>query len=57
MFQTGLIFPPIAEILKVSINVAVKVAEYIFSNGLAGIKQPENIEQYIRDKIYRPVYN
>ena len=57
MFETGLIFPPIAEILKVSINVAVKISEFIFDNGLAGIPRPANIEKYIKDKVYNPVYN
>lgn len=57
MLTSGLIYPPISEIRNVSINVAVKIAEYIFDKGLAGIDRPESIEKYIKSKVYYPAYN
>ena len=57
MLRSGLIYPPISEILKVSFNVAVKTAEYIFDNHLAGTERPENIEEFIKSKVYYPAYN
>jgi malate dehydrogenase (oxaloacetate-decarboxylating)(NADP+) len=57
MRKSGLIYPPISEILNVSFNVAVKIAEYIFDNGLAGIKRPESIIEFMKSKVYYPAYN
>ena len=55
-FQMGLIYPPINSILEVSVKIAIRVAEEIFESGLAGIKKPANLEQYIRSKMYQPMY-
>jgi malate dehydrogenase (oxaloacetate-decarboxylating)(NADP+) len=54
--NSGLVFPPMKNILQVEANVAVKIAEYIFDNGLAGVRRPRNIESYIRQMMYRPEY-
>ena len=56
MLKSGLIYPPISGIHDVSINVAVKIAEYIFDNGFAGIPCPDNIEKFVKSKVYYPVY-
>jgi malate dehydrogenase (oxaloacetate-decarboxylating)(NADP+) len=56
MFETGLIFPQISDILKVSINVAVKVARYVFANGLARVPEPKDIDKFIKSKVYYPGY-
>jgi malate dehydrogenase (oxaloacetate-decarboxylating)(NADP+) len=55
-FESGLIYPRVDDILKVSVNVAVKVAEQIFNSGLAGVKRPEDIRVFIKSKIYEPGY-
>jgi len=55
-FQMGLIYPPINNILEVSVNIAIRVAEEIFESGMAGIQRPGNLEQFIRGKMYQPVY-
>ncbi len=57
MLKSGLIYPPISEIRKVSINVAIKIAEHIFNDGHAGIERPESIEEFIRSEVYYPAYN
>jgi malate dehydrogenase (oxaloacetate-decarboxylating)(NADP+) len=56
MLKSGLIYPPISEIRNVSINVAVKIAEYIFDSGLAGIDRPESVEEFIKSRVYYPDY-
>jgi malate dehydrogenase (oxaloacetate-decarboxylating)(NADP+) len=55
-FTKGLIYPPINNIREVSINVAVKIAEEIFRSGLAGVKRPKDIREFIKSKMYEPVY-
>lgn len=55
-FANGLIYPLIDNILEVSYNVAVKVAEEIFESGLAGIKKPKDIGAFIKSKMYEPKY-
>jgi malate dehydrogenase (oxaloacetate-decarboxylating)(NADP+) len=55
-FEKGLIYPSVNDILKVSINVAIKVANVIFETGLAGVEKPDNIEAFIKSKMYIPLY-
>jgi len=55
-FENGLIYPRITDILKVSLNVAVKVSEQIFNSGLAGIKRPKDIRAMIESRMYVPSY-
>jgi malate dehydrogenase (oxaloacetate-decarboxylating)(NADP+) len=55
-FKNGLIYPNVRDILKVSVKVAEKVAEYIFDNGLARVERPEDIGSFISSSMYEPVY-
>lgn len=55
-FEKGLIYPPIKNIREVSKNVAIKVAEEIFRSGLARVKKPKNLEKFIKNKMYEPLY-
>lgn len=55
-FECGLIYPRISDILKISTNVAVKVANYIFENGLANIEKPDDVRSFITGKMYKPDY-
>ncbi len=55
-FENGLIYPRVNDILKVSVNVAVKVAEQIFDSGLAGVERPKDIRAFIKSKMYIPEY-
>jgi malate dehydrogenase (oxaloacetate-decarboxylating)(NADP+) len=52
----GLIYPPQASILRTSLEVAVKVAEFIFDRGLAGVPRPPDLAAFIEAKVYRPEY-
>jgi malate dehydrogenase (oxaloacetate-decarboxylating)(NADP+) len=53
---TGLIYPPQSRILEASLHVAERVAEHIFTAGLARVPRPDDIGALIRDCAYRPVY-
>ena len=55
-FENGLIYPSVNDILKVSVNVAIKVAEVIFDNGLANIERPVDITAFVKSKMYVPLY-
>lgn len=55
-FDKGLIYPHVNTILKISINVAVKVAEEIFKSDLAGVEKPDDILSFIKSKMYEPKY-
>ena len=55
-FEMGLIYPQVKDILKVSLNVAVRVAEEIFASGLARIEKPEDIRAFIKSKMFVPMY-
>ncbi len=52
----GLIYPPQSRILEASTHVAIRLATFIFDEGLAGIARPDDIEALVRGKAYRPEY-
>jgi len=52
----GLIYPPTTHIFDASLHTAVKIAEHVFDNGLAGAERPADIEAHIRAMTYKPVY-
>jgi malate dehydrogenase (oxaloacetate-decarboxylating)(NADP+) len=54
--DTGLIYPHQSQIFEASIHVAVKVAERIFEDNLAGIPRPADLEAHVREWAYRPEY-
>ncbi len=55
-FARGLIYPLVDNILEVSFNVAIKIAEKIFEKGLAGVERPNDISAFIKSKMYEPKY-
>jgi len=60
--KSGMLFPPISEILNVSIKISAAVAQVIFDRGLAGkgIKRPDyddHIIKLIEQKVYHPFYS
>lgn len=55
-FEKGLIYPHVNTILKISVNVAIKVAEEIFKNDLAAVTRPKDLQSFIKSKMYEPVY-
>lgn len=55
-FAKGLIYPLIDNILEVSYNVAIRVAEKIFESGLAAVERPQDLPTFIKSKMYSPEY-
>jgi malate dehydrogenase (oxaloacetate-decarboxylating)(NADP+) len=54
--RSGLIYPPIGRIRESSINIAIETAKYIFDNGYAQVPRPDDIEEFVKEKIYFPEY-
>jgi malate dehydrogenase (oxaloacetate-decarboxylating)(NADP+) len=55
-FEKGLIYPLVNNILEVSVNVAIKVATFIFDSNLAGVERPDDIGSFIRSKMWKIQY-
>ncbi len=59
--QSGMLFPPESDILKVSLQISAAVAQVIFDQGLAGkdVQRPDyddHIIKLIEQKAYHPFY-
>ena len=52
----GMVLPPQNDILDISFNIGVRVAETAFAAGLAQVKQPEDLRSWISDMLYKPEY-
>jgi malate dehydrogenase (oxaloacetate-decarboxylating)(NADP+) len=52
----GLLFPPLTSIREVSLQIATAVAKVVFANGLSAIATPRDVEEFVRDHVYEPVY-
>lgn len=55
-FDEGLIYPPISEILEVSIHTAIKIAELVYERGLACAPHPKDLEAHVRSLVFNPEY-
>ena len=53
---TGLIYPPQSKIFEASLHVAVRLAQFIFDQNLAGVPRMADIEAHVRSCAYRPIY-
>uniref|UniRef100_A0A671FGJ6 Malic enzyme n=1 Tax=Rhinolophus ferrumequinum TaxID=59479 RepID=A0A671FGJ6_RHIFE len=54
----GRLYPPLADIQEVSINIAIKVTEYLYANKMAfRYPEPEDKAQYVRERIWRSEYD
>ncbi|XP_035920632.1 NAD-dependent malic enzyme, mitochondrial isoform X1 [Halichoerus grypus] len=54
----GRLYPPLANIQEVSINIAIKVTEYLYANKMAfRYPEPEDKAKYIRERIWRSEYD
>ncbi len=55
-FELGRLFPPIKDIRRVSLEIAVAVAQVAYKNGLAAEPHPGDLEAFIRPCMYEPCY-
>ncbi len=52
----GRVYPALKHIRGVSLKIAIAVAEKAYELGLAELKHPNNLAEYIAEQVYQPVY-
>jgi malate dehydrogenase (oxaloacetate-decarboxylating)(NADP+) len=52
----GLLFPPLTSIRDVSVRIATAVAQVAWKRGLTKVREPKDIEAFIRGCVFEPVY-
>lgn len=55
-FARGRIFPPLASIREVAVHIAAAVAKVVFARNLTAMKEPADLQGFIRSKMYDPAY-
>ncbi|PNJ43697.1 ME2 isoform 9 [Pongo abelii] len=54
----GRLYPPLANIQEVSINIAIKVTEYLYANKMAfRYPEPEDKAKYVKERIWQSEYD
>ncbi|CAN0327468.1 unnamed protein product [Lampetra planeri] len=54
----GLLYPPLSDIQEVSINIAVKVSQFVYANNMAfHYPEPHDKDAYVRSKLYTTEYD
>ena len=54
--KLGMLFPPQSNILEVEIETAARVAKLVFDSGLARVERPDDMVTFIRQHVYKPLY-
>ena len=52
----GSLYPPLAHIREVSVQIAAAVAEVAYQRGLAAKPQPTDMLEHVREQMYDPHY-
>jgi malate dehydrogenase (oxaloacetate-decarboxylating)(NADP+) len=55
-FEIGRLYPPLDTIRRISLDIAVAVAELAFEEGLARVERPEDITAFIQSQMFEPHY-
>ncbi|MEM9058000.1 MAG: oxaloacetate-decarboxylating malate dehydrogenase, partial [Pseudomonadota bacterium] len=55
--ERGTLYPPLANIRRVSHAIAVAVAEQAFAEGTAGCERPDDLAATIENRMYQPDYS
>lgn len=56
LLQKGLLYPEQTDILETEIKTAARVAKLVFDSGLARVERPKDMDQFIRQHVYKPEY-
>ena len=56
LLQKGLLYPEQTDILETEIKTAARVAKLVFDSGLARVERQQDMEQFIRQHVYKPEY-
>lgn len=54
--ETGTLYPPMQNIRKVSLDIAVAVAEHAYSQDNASEPKPDNLREFMAGQMYDPYY-
>ena len=54
--KLGMLFPPQSDIVRVEVEAAARVAEFMFNNGLATVERPADIRTWVEGQLYHPNY-
>ncbi|MEO8921272.1 MAG: NAD-dependent malic enzyme [Caldimonas sp.] len=54
--EQGSLYPPLAQVREVSVQLATAVAEVAFGQGHAGIERPADLSAHVRSCVYDPSY-
>ena len=52
--DVGCVYPPLSMIRKVSLKIAVAVAEYAYKMGFTTVAKPANLEKHCESLMYNP---
>ena len=52
----GSLYPPLAQVRRVSASIATAVAEVAFAQGLAGLPRPDDLLGFLQTQMYQPKY-
>ena len=52
----GMLFPSQSQILEMEVTTATRIAQFMFDEGLATVKQPADIRAWIEGQLYTPHY-
>ncbi|AFL74448.1 NAD-dependent malic enzyme [Thiocystis violascens] len=52
----GRLYPDLTQIREISAKIAVAVCELAFAEGLAGIARPDDLDAFIRARMFQPSY-
>lgn len=52
----GRLYPDLCNIREISARIAVAVCEVAFEQGLAGIEPPDDLDGFVRSRMYQPHY-
>jgi malate dehydrogenase (oxaloacetate-decarboxylating)(NADP+) len=55
-YESGRLYPPLNTIRRISLHIAVAVAELAFEEGLARVQRPEDITAFIQSQMFEPHY-
>ncbi|MCP4431462.1 MAG: NAD-dependent malic enzyme [Gammaproteobacteria bacterium] len=54
--DAGTLYPPLADIRKVSLEIAVALAEKAYESDIADEPRPHDLHTFIKSKVYNPLY-
>jgi malate dehydrogenase (oxaloacetate-decarboxylating)(NADP+) len=53
----GMLFPPQTDILRLEINTAARIVEFMFEKGLATVERPRDVRAWLEQQVYKPQYS